>query len=58
MKKGVDWTNRVMGRADAIHNCLKINLSTLHLDKANGASTYPKYVFKHYENILALLITH
>jgi hypothetical protein len=46
MKKGVNWTNRVVGRTDEIQNGVKINPTTLQIDEANGALIYPKDVFQ------------
>ena len=40
MKKGVNWTNRVVGRTDELQGGVKINPSTLELDELNGSLIY------------------
>ena len=42
MKKGVDWTNRVVGATDEMQNAMPINPNTLQVDRANGRLIYPK----------------
>jgi len=44
MKRGVPWTNRVVGRTDELQNGVKINPATLQIDEANGSLIYPKDV--------------
>lgn len=44
MKKGVPWTNRVVGRTDELQNGIKINPVTLQIDEANGSLIYHKDV--------------
>jgi hypothetical protein len=46
MKKGVSWTNRVVGRTDEVQNGIKINPTTLQIDETNGALIYPKDVYQ------------
>ena len=44
MKKGVPWTNRVVGRTDELQNGIKINPVTLEIDEDNGSLIYHKDV--------------
>lgn len=44
MKKGVSWTNRVVGRTDELQNGIKINPATLQVDETNGSLIYHKDV--------------
>jgi len=46
MKKGVNWTNRVVGRTDEVQNGIKINPTTLQIDETHGSLIYPKDVFQ------------
>ena len=44
MKKGVNWTNRVVGQTDGGQFSRKLNTQTLQVDDANGVALQPKDV--------------
>ncbi len=46
MKRGVAWTNRVVGASGPQHQRVKLDLQTLQVDEANGSVVTPAHVHR------------